>query len=184
MKEAKRVPNIIDPRTLKYGDDPVVLKVHGEKPELSHKPFAFDDFAKKFRFIKVDKMAPFIGQRGYFLLGDMADMEEALVNYSLKKLLDNGFKLISVPDLLPTQVIERCGMILDSERHFVYNLDPMHGDNISLSGTAEMALANLLANSTFDADELPVKLAAASRCFRAEVSSTSSERGMYRYEAI
>jgi seryl-tRNA synthetase len=49
-----------------------------------------------------------------------------------------------------------------------------------LSGTAEMALAGYLMNRVFCVTELPLKLAAVSRCYRAETSRMSEERGIYR----
>jgi seryl-tRNA synthetase len=49
-----------------------------------------------------------------------------------------------------------------------------------LSGTAEMALAGHLMNRVFHVTELPVRLAAVSRCYRAETSRVLEERGIYR----
>lgn len=43
-----------------------------------------------------------------------------------------------------------------------------------------MALAGFLANKTFNENELPKKLLAVSRCYRAETSNTADERGIYR----
>jgi len=43
-----------------------------------------------------------------------------------------------------------------------------------------MAIAGYLSNRTFTASELPIKLAALSRCFRAETSHVEEERGIYR----
>lgn len=51
-----------------------------------------------------------------------------------------------------------------------------------LSGTSEMALASYFSNQILDEKELPIKLAAVSRCYRAETSSIAEERGIYRYE--
>lgn len=50
-----------------------------------------------------------------------------------------------------------------------------------LSGTSEMALAGYFSNKVFPADKLPMKVAAVSRCFRAEASSIAEERGIFRY---
>ncbi|XP_063216207.1 uncharacterized protein LOC134527447 isoform X3 [Bacillus rossius redtenbacheri] len=62
----------------------------------------------------------------------------------------------------------------------VYRLDELHGSDLCLSGTAEMALAGYVMNRQFHASELPLRLAAVSRCFRAETSRLSEERGIYR----
>jgi len=51
---------------------------------------------------------------------------------------------------------------------------------LCLSGTAEMAIGGSLQDRIFEEDELPLKLAAISRCYRAETSSLEEERGLYR----
>lgn len=49
-----------------------------------------------------------------------------------------------------------------------------------LSGTSEMALAGLYKDHVFEEADLPLKLAAVSRCYRAETSKLTQERGLYR----
>uniref|UniRef100_A0AAR5P754 serine--tRNA ligase n=1 Tax=Dendroctonus ponderosae TaxID=77166 RepID=A0AAR5P754_DENPD len=67
------------------------------------------------------------------------------------------------------------------ERTQVYTLDPnLHGPDLCLSGTSEIALAGYLTNRVFDPQELPLRLCAVSRCYRAETSSTADERGIFR----
>lgn len=64
----------------------------------------------------------------------------------------------------------------------IYSLDPLHhGPDLYLSGTAEMSLAGLLMNTIHHKSNLPLKLTAVSRCYRAETSSVLEERGIYRY---
>lgn len=40
------------------------------------------------------------GNRSYYLKGAGAQLEEALVRYTVDRLLDKGFKNISVPDII------------------------------------------------------------------------------------
>lgn len=63
----------------------------------------------------------------------------------------------------------------------VYSLDPaVHSPDLCLSGTAEMALAGYLSGKNLSKESLPLKLAAISRCYRAETSNLHEERGLYR----
>lgn len=63
----------------------------------------------------------------------------------------------------------------------VYEIETNDGEEpIYLSGTSEMAMAGYLSNRTFLKSQLPLKLAAYSRCFRAETSRVEEERGIYR----
>lgn len=43
-----------------------------------------------------------------------------------------------------------------------------------------MAIGGYLSQKTFPVEKLPIKLAAVSRCYRAEVSSVAEEKGIYR----
>ena len=181
IKELSRIPNFTDPKVFEYADDePFVLRLKGNIPKYNFKPREFSQLVAKLKLLRTDRMGPVTGSRSYVLLGDLAELEQALVTYSLKELLKHNFKLVSVPDILPSQVIERCGLISDGERRLVYEVEPYYGDDLSLSGTAEMALAYKLSNKVLHPDELPLKLAAVSRCYRAEVSNLAGERGIYR----
>lgn len=87
------------------------------------------------------------------------------------------FELISVPDILPANVIQGCGFSTEGERNQVYKLN--HQD-LCLSGTSEMALAAYFANRVTPVEEAPVKKIAFSRCYRAETSGMQEEKGIYR----
>nr|XP_033326796.1 serine--tRNA ligase, mitochondrial [Megalopta genalis] len=180
LHELSKIPNQTDPVVLSYGDKPQMLREYGHKPEFDFEPKDFVELTTKLNLLKHQFLGPLIGQRGYMFIGDLSDLEEALVHYTIKQLLKNGFKIVSVPDIIPTNIIERCGLLSDGGRTLIYNLSPSYGDNYSLSGTAEMSLAYYVMNNTFSVEELPLKLAAVSRCFRAEISSVSDQKGIYR----
>ena len=84
------------------------------------------------------------GERTYFLTGALAELEQALVQWTVERVAGAGFSLVSVPDLLHPAVISACGMAAEGERTQVYHLDPVYG-RVALSGTAEMALGGYLA---------------------------------------
>ncbi|XP_058797805.1 serine--tRNA ligase, mitochondrial [Phymastichus coffea] len=180
-KELSRIPNLTDPQVLKYpNNEPCILRTRNDLPKYDFEPQEFSQLANKLKLLRTDRLGPVTGSKSYILMGDLAEMEQALIIYSLKELKRHNFQLISVPDILPSQIIERCGLISDGERRLVYEVEPYYGDDLSLSGTAEMALAYKLSNKVFLYDELPLKLAAVSRCYRAEVSNLQEERGIYR----
>ncbi|XP_012172347.1 serine--tRNA ligase, mitochondrial [Bombus terrestris] len=180
LHELNKIPNQTDPRVLSYGEEPQILKECGRNPEFDFEPQEFSTLVTNLKAFKSKQLGPLIGTRGYLFLGDLAELEEALVHFTVRKLMKHGFKLISVPDIIPTEVIERCGLIIDNGRHLVYNLSPFYGENYSLSGTAEMSLAYKVMNTVFSSEDLPLKMAAVSRCFRAEISNLIHERSIYR----
>lgn len=54
-------------------------------------------------------------------------------------------------------------------------------EGVCLAGTAEMSLGGYLRGRQLEDHELPLKLAAVSRCYRAEGSGHVEERGIYRW---
>lgn len=158
-----------------------VLKSVGHKPIFNFKPLPFNMLKNVKPCLRVDNLSNFCGDRSYYFLGPLAKIEHALVKYTLTKLIKKGFNLVSVPDILPDELIERCGMNTAGERNQVYSLNNnFYGDKWCLSGTSEMALAGSLMNKNIPIDKLPLKLCSVSRCYRAEVSAIAEEKGIFR----
>ncbi|RZF43037.1 hypothetical protein LSTR_LSTR001215 [Laodelphax striatellus] len=177
--ELTKLPNRSHPLIIEL-DEPRVIRTVGRKKQFEFKPKEFPEIASHLRGARTDK-SNFTGHRSYFFFGQLADLETALINYSLKKLLSKGFQLVSVPDILDRRIIESCGMNTRGKRNQVYSLNSeLYGSDLCLSGTSEMALAGFLMNQTLRPAELPLRLAAVSRCYRAETSRTSNERGIFR----
>lgn len=158
-----------------------VLKFIGKKSDFNFKPLPLNKLKKIKYCLKTDNLTNYCGDRSYYFVGPLAKIEYALVQYTLAKLIKKGFQLVSVPDILPHELIRRCGMDSFGDRNQIYALDKDHyGDKWCLSGTSEMALAGLLMNKNIPKDKLPLKLCSVSRCYRAEVSSIAEEKGIYR----
>ncbi|KAH8020484.1 hypothetical protein HPB51_002433 [Rhipicephalus microplus] len=177
-----RLPNMTHPEVLeREGDEPVVLDVIGEKRQMDFVPRRFEYLMSRLGLLQADPNYNIMfGERAYFFRGDLARMEEALINFTTDKLLSKGFTPVYVPDLLHPDHIEACGMATTGLRNQVYRLRTNWGTEVCLSGTAEMGLANMYRDRCLDVSELPQRLMAVSRCYRAEISSTKEEKGIYR----
>lgn len=181
LAEANKIPNKSHPDVRKYGEKPKLIKVLGHCPTYDFKPKLFDFLTKRLHLVRNDNISNFTGHRSYFFMGQLADLESALIKWSLNKLIDRGFKVISVPNILNRNIIEACGMATRGVRSQVYSLSEEHyGKDLCLSGTSEMSIAGYFMNKTVQENELPLRIAAVSRCFRAETSRVADERGIYR----
>lgn len=180
-KELIQIPNDTHPIIYTYGDKPKEIKLVNTKKLFTFKCKEFGEIAKKLNLVRTEQLGNVSGNRSYYILGELAELEQALINYFVENLINSGYEVISVPDILPRYIIERCGMNTRGERNQVYTLDStIHPPDMCLSGTSEMALAGFLAGEILSENDLPIKLAAVSRCYRAETSSTAEERGIYR----
>lgn len=59
------------------------------------------------------------GSRSYAFYDGLALLESALLRLTLDRMQEAGFQQVVVPDILPTQVIERCGFPTTGERNQV-----------------------------------------------------------------
>ncbi|XP_037082927.1 serine--tRNA ligase, mitochondrial-like [Pollicipes pollicipes] len=178
VAEALRLPNRTRPSP--DSDEMEVARKVGQKPSFDFPVKDFRHRAQKLNMFRMDNLGLLTGSRTYYLKHELAELEAALVRHALSTLTGAGFRLVSVPDLLHSSYLEACGVPVHGDRTMVYSLDErLHGD-VCLSGTAEMALASLLAGRRLPPSRLPLRLAAVSRCFRPEVSNLEAESGLYR----
>ncbi|KAF2864327.1 seryl-tRNA synthetase, partial [Piedraia hortae CBS 480.64] len=120
----------------------------------------------------------------YFLEGEAALLEQALVQYALAVAMKYGWKPVTPPSLVYAHIAHACGFRpRDEDAGQIYAVE--HGDKakpqLVLAGTAEIPFAGSRANSALGARELPLKLVGPSRCYRAEAGARGAgTRGLYR----
>jgi seryl-tRNA synthetase len=127
----------------------------------------------------------------YFLRNEGALLEQALVQYTLDFLRRRGWTIVTPPSIVYSHIAAACGFQPRdaNDEQQIYNLQqPTRGDDskpgrpgLSLAATAEIPLAGMYAGKTFTEAKLPVKMVAASRCYRAEAGARGVDtKGLYR----
>lgn len=128
------------------------------------------------------------GSRWPVLLREAALLELALTQYAFSIAVANGFSPILLPDVVRTAVSDRCGFqprdASASQSYYVTTLgEGSEGSrpDLVLAGTAEIPLAGHVSDAIYSAQDLPLKLVALGRAFRAEAGARGKEnRGLYR----
>ncbi|XP_071080067.1 serine--tRNA ligase, mitochondrial-like [Haliotis cracherodii] len=178
---AKDIPNTSHP-TSPIGDEDQarVVSLVGTKREFDFKPKTVVELGDKLGLLRTDNVSMTTGERTYYLKDELARLEQALIQYTVDRVKQKGFQLVTVPDMIHPAVIESCGFKTSGERTQVYKLDPSKHGDVCLAGTSEMPLAGYFMNEELQLDQLPVKLSSISRCYRAETSELQEEKGIYR----
>lgn len=114
--EVKKIPNDTHPEVINYGKEPKLVKFIGEKQKFDFKPREFHEIAKILNLIRTEQLGNVSGNRSYYFLGILAELEQALIQYTVQKLVKKGFELISVPDIVELRTIENCGMTVKGDR--------------------------------------------------------------------
>ena len=171
-----------------------VMKEVGEKPKFDFAPKDYLSLAEKLGIIDIKRAAKVSGSRFGYLLGTAALLEFALVNFALKRLLDEDYisKIIKKNNLnisnkvftpvIPPVLINRKSMwgmgYLDQGADEIYRLEK---DDLYLVGTAEQSLGTMHQDENFKENELPKRYVGFSTCFRREAGSYGKDtKGILR----
>ncbi|MEJ7798397.1 MAG: serine--tRNA ligase [Solirubrobacteraceae bacterium] len=168
----RTLPNLPDPTAAEPEDE--VLRVVGEATRLSG---GRDHLELAGAQIDMERGARLSGSRFAYLRGDLVMLELALVQWTMRKLSGHGFEPVIPPVLVREQALFGTGYLPDTEQQ-IYHLP---ADDLYLVGTSEVALASLHAGEILAADELPLRYAGFSPCFRREAGSAGKDtRGIFR----
>jgi len=173
-----RVPNIVSPDTPVGASeaDNVEIRRVGE-PAERHFPLKDHlELGELHGMIDVARGVKLAGSRQYYLKGAGVQLHRAVQQLAVDRLVAKGFTLLEVPLTARREAFVNTGYFpLGEEQSY-----RLAAEERWLVGTSEVPLVSYYDNEIVDVTE-PLKLAAASLCFRSEVGSTGKDvRGLYR----
>ncbi len=173
------IPNFIHPAVPEGGEEDFnVLSTWGEVPSFDFTPLDHLAISEKLDLIDFERAAQVAGQKWYYLKNDAVLLELALQRFALDRVMAAGFSPYTTPDVARTDVVHAMGFNPRGEETNIYSLAE---NDLCLIGTAEIPLGGLLLNQIVDEDELPLRVAGISHCFRVEAGAYGREsRGLYR----
>ena len=178
LKElVKTVPNVIfDDVPLGGEEDSVEIKHWGENHATGVDHL---DYAVSRDWVDFERGAKVAGAKFYYLKGELALLENALLQYGLSKVLEHGFTFMTVPDMVSSRVLEGCGFNpRTSDQSDEYYIE---GEDLAMIATAEMPLTGYHMDEIIDEDKLPLFYAGYSACFRKEAGTYGKyTRGLFR----
>lgn len=181
------VPNLIEPSAARIDGEFEQLKILNERPVSADQSRDHVTIGSKLGLLDIASASRVSGHGSYYLTGDGALLEQALVQYALKKCRDAGFTMVSPPSLVRQEFTNACGFKpRDSNNevqvYSVYGGGGPNADPMCLAGTAEIPLAGLEAHKTIDfRGSTTLRKAGVSRSFRAEAGARGADtRGLYR----
>jgi len=174
-----RLPNILHESVPigKDSNDNAVVREWGKKPKFNFELKPHGELLQEIGLANFEKAAEVSGHGFYYLIGDAALMELALVNFAVELLVKNGYLLVEPPLMLRRKPYEGVTDLKDFET-MMYKIE---GEDLLLIATSEHPIAAMLMNETIDEKNLPMKFAGISPCFRKELGSHSIDtKGLFR----
>lgn len=137
------------------------------------------DYAISRGWVDFERGAKVAGAKFYYLKDELALLENALLQYGLKKVLGHGFHFMTVPDMVSSKVLEGCGFNpRTSEQSDEYYIE---GEDLAMIATAEMPITGYHMDEIIDEKDLPLCYAGYSACFRKEAGTYGKHtRGLFR----
>ena len=158
-------------------EDAVVLREVGERPRFGFEVRDHLEIGRALGLIDTEKAAEASGSRFAYLIGDLVLVELALIRLAVEITGRHGFKPVVPPVLVREDALYGTGFF-PGEREMIYEIPK---DELFLVGTSEVSLAALHAGEIIDGDELPIRYAGISTCFRREAGAAGKDtRGIFR----
>lgn len=137
------------------------------------------DYAESRNWVDFARGAKVAGAKFYYTRGELALLENALLQFGIKKVTEHGFTLMMVPDMVSSKVLEGCGFnprsSAQSDEYFI------EGEDLAMIATAEMPLTGYHMDEIIDEKDLPLCYAGYSACFRKEAGTYGKHtRGLFR----
>jgi len=176
-----QVGNLVFPDVPPGGeDDYVVVETHGSPRDFAAEGFTPRDHLELGQLlgaIDVERGAKVSGSRFYYLTGQGAELELALLNLAMGLAIRNGFTPMIPPALVKPSAMAGTGFLGQAAQD-VYHLEE---DDLYLVGTAEVPLAAYHSDEVLDAGSLPLRYAGYSPSYRREAGSYGKDtRGIFR----
>src|SRR3989344_2475018 len=178
-EKLSNLPNILD-NSVPVGkdeNDNKIKKVVGKIPKFKFSVKDHTDLALNLNVLDMDKAAKVAGARFYYLKNELVKLNQALINFALDFLKKKKFTLMQPPFLLRKAAIS--GAITFST--FEDTIYKIENEDSYLIGTAEHALNAFYMDEVINEEQLPIRLAGISPCFRKEAGAHGKDtKGIFR----
>lgn len=204
IKKAKEIPGKIEKSQIKRRKlEDEIKKLMLQIPNIIHKsvpigksdkenkeikkigkPRKFDfpvkshiELGENLGILDFDTSAKISGKGFYFLKGDLALLNIALINFARDYMVKQGFEYIESPLMIRKEILQ--GVYSNAEiAQMAYKIED---EDLYLIATSEHPLIGQFINTTLKKSKLPIKQTSYSMCFRKEIGSHGiDEKGVYR----
>ena len=160
-------------------EDNVPVRHWGKIPQFSFEPKPHWELAKELDLLDFERAGRVTGSRFVFYKGAGARLERALMNF----MLDLHTEKHGYTEMLPPYMVGRDSMVGTGQLpKFAEDSFAVGDSDYYLIPTAEVPVTNYHREEILSAEELPIKFAAFSACFRSEAGAAGRDtRGLIRH---
>ena len=175
----QKIPQIIDQSVPLGKDDSenVENDRYGDSVVPDYEVPYHVDIMESFDGIELDAARETSGSGFYYLKGDIARLQSAILSYARDFMIDRGYTYYIPPFMIRSEVVTGV-MSFEEMENMMYKIE---GEDLYLIGTSEHSMIGKFINTITEEDDMPLKMTSYSPCFRKEVGAHGiEERGVYR----
>jgi seryl-tRNA synthetase len=176
----RRIPNpaLADVKTGKDDSENEVVRKWGKIRKFDFTPKDHLELGESLDIIDVKRATKVSGARFYYLKGDGARLEWALLQLAVDTLSKEGFIPVIPPVLIKKESMGGMGYLENGGEEDMFVFDK---DNLVLVGTSEQSIGPMHMDEVLDKKKLPLRYFGYSTCFRREAGSYGKDtRGIIR----
>jgi len=174
------IPNLIS-KNVPFGkndSENVVEKIIGKPTNFNFEPKSHVELIENLGLSDFDSSSKVAGNGFYYLEGEIALLNQALLNYARDTMVSKGFRYVETPLMLREEIIDKVTDLNDkSQQIYLIEDEP----KMALIGTSEHSLIGRYTDTEINEKKLPIKHTSYSMCFRKEIGSHGiDEKGLFR----
>jgi len=173
------IPNLIDDSVPIGKDDSENVEVQrfGEPVVPDFEVPYHTEIMERFGGIDLDSARKTSGNGFYYLMGDIARLQSAVISYARDFMIAKGFTYCIPPFMIHGNIVEGVMSQTDMDA-MMYKIE---GEDLYLIGTSEHSMIGKYIDTILPEETLPQTLTSYSPCFRKEKGAHGiEERGVYR----
>lgn len=179
-EQARTIPNYAHPDAPvgKEDKDNTAIKFVGDIPHFTFKAKDHVQLGESLDLIDFDTATRVSGPKFYYLKREAVILQMALERYAMDIVIKHGFTPFITPDIAKEEILSGIGFNPRGEESNIYTIE---GTGACLVGTAEITLGGYYADQILEREQLPIKMAGLSHCFRREAGGAGQySKGLYR----
>jgi seryl-tRNA synthetase len=174
-----RLPNLLH-ESVPFGkdeNDNAQIKTWGKPPKFSFPAKNHIDIALNLDIVDVERAGKVSGSRFFYLKRQGVLLDMALMSFAMEEMTNKGYQPVEPPYLMRKEPYEGV-TALDDFAEVLYKIE---NEDLYLIATSEHPMAAMYMNEVFKEEDLPLKLAGMSACFRKEAGAHGKDtRGIFR----
>jgi seryl-tRNA synthetase len=174
-----RLPNLLH-ETVPVGNDEnanAQIRRWGSTPKFDFAVKNHIDLGLNLDIIDIERAGKVTGSRFFYLKGKGVLLDMALMSFALEEITKKGYLPVEPPYLMRREPYEGVTALGDFEE-VLYKIE---NEDLYLIATSEHPMAAMFMNEVLKEEDLPLKLAGMSACFRKEAGAHGKDtRGIFR----